>query len=98
MTLAVGGRLSRVVRGTLGIGDHWPFYGSSFRSRCGGVVQGTAASAWFTDARSLIGLVVVVWHVREEAKLRLGRMRCIALMVAWAAPALVLLAVSQRVA
>ncbi|WP_285247169.1 O-antigen ligase family protein [Pseudarthrobacter sp. efr-133-R2A-89] len=63
-----------------------------------GLVHDTSFGGWFTNAKPLLVLVVVSWHVVAEARLDPQRIRRAALMVAWAAPALFLLAAFQRIA
>lgn len=63
-----------------------------------GFIHGTSPGDWFTNVKPLLVFVVVSWHVVAEARLDPHRMRRVALMIAWAAPALFLLAVYQRVA
>jgi len=63
-----------------------------------GFIHGTSLGDWFTNVKPLLVLVVVSWHVVAEARLDPQRIRRVALMIAWAAPALFLLAAYQRVA
>jgi hypothetical protein len=97
LALAIGGRLARVLRGEQSISESAWVLWLLLPVALSGVVHGTNIGEWFTVARPLIVLVVVVWHVRAEARLSPERMRRVAVMIAWAAPALVLLAVYQRI-
>ncbi|MFC0483717.1 O-antigen ligase family protein [Pseudarthrobacter scleromae] len=63
-----------------------------------GIIHSTSPGDWFANVKPLLVLVVVSWHLVAEARLDPQRMRRVALMVAWAAPALFLLAAYQRVA
>lgn len=97
MALTLGGRLSRIFKGTQPIGESAAMLWLLLPVALLGVVHGTGVGEWLTVARPLIVLVLVIWHVRAEARLSPERIRRAAVMVAWAAPALALLAIYQRI-
>jgi hypothetical protein len=98
LALALGGRLSRAMTGKQSLADSSAILLLLLPIVLVGFIHGTAVGAWLTATRPLIVLVVVAWHVRAEVRLAPERLRSVAVMLAWAAPALLLLAAYQRIA
>lgn len=94
--LALGGRLARFFTKAQRVGEQFWIMWLLVPVALLGVIHGTALADWWVDARSLMVLVVVAWHVSAEAKLDPERMRRVAIMIVWAAPALAVVALHQR--
>lgn len=97
LALSLGGRLSRAIRGTQSLVDSSAVLLLLLPIALAGVVHGVGTGEWLTHTRPLVVLVFVAWHVRAEGRLDPERLRRVAIMLAWAAPALLLLAAYQRV-
>lgn len=96
LALAVGGRLTRFITKAQPIRESIWILLLLVPAAAIGVIHQTSGSDLWLNAKALVVLVVVSWHVTAEAKLQPERLRGIAVMIAWAAPALALLALYQR--
>jgi hypothetical protein len=96
LILAIGGRISRFVTKQQSVNEASWILLLLLPVALSGILHETSLKDFWAYGKSLIVLVVVAWHVTAEARLAPERLRRVAVIIAWFAIPLFVLAAYQR--